>query len=650
MFDFDDSVNIAYNTKMAGKNLVIAKHEILSKTGEFLFLAHSDREFVLRCQLIEADLERSALNKMANVSDSKAKLVRALYEEWKIRHANCSTCKTAHGDMEPQILEELQEIEQMMQCMCGASCKGQFNGTPQCAPGEGCAAGATPGACGQCGQSFQGHDVCSCKGGCGVQWSPTDESVANKVEDHDKWAAETNHGREGSKTAMVKEAMAHYPEGANGMQGGDEETGKAVHEFLTGPGGTDEEGTEIPSYLEELGLHNPEVQARTKGGTPVLVIHHANNEADGNDPFNARRSPTVTMGILGGKPEEGQFAHSIKGCTGVDDTYSSHLCGCKGLPHAVVIEHDTDYDNDAEGNLTAGMHVPANGEFQAAQSLMPMHNLIPLTDDAVAKYPEVFGTLRDSFMKSINDYNRQNPWKPNESDENGRVTPVMDSKGQRMSLSSWLPFKARSNSKSLTYPESPLSHILPGSVVELQPKPGMTKGDSDDRRFAITTGITPTRWQGSHHERRWIPMREQLKAVGQRWGIVPKGNTEGLTDEYGNYREHEEGEPGITLITARTPASTLRHRFLGGILTRGGQSMAVPRLANPQHIIPTVVSRREIKRVVGEPGSVDFGLDNTDELFKTLLKSPGSSNGASSSGGSGGGLRNVTIVPTRRTR
>ena len=198
MFDYDDSIYVAFNAKTAGKNLVAAKHEVLAKSGDFLFLSHSDREFALRCQMMEADIDSVAVRKMSNVSDSKAKLVRALHEEWKLRHANCSICKTAskgdqencaqcgkpathkdvhgylelcddcakgkgkskkdekdkkkksessktaHGDMEPQILEELEEIEQMMQCMCGNKCKGMLNGTPQCAPGQGCAANATP--------------------------------------------------------------------------------------------------------------------------------------------------------------------------------------------------------------------------------------------------------------------------------------------------------------------------------------------------------------------------------------------------------------------------------------------------------------------------------------------------------------------------
>ena len=51
VFDFDDALNTAYMAKAAGKNIVTAKYEVLSKTGEFLFLAHSDKEFALRCQM-----------------------------------------------------------------------------------------------------------------------------------------------------------------------------------------------------------------------------------------------------------------------------------------------------------------------------------------------------------------------------------------------------------------------------------------------------------------------------------------------------------------------------------------------------------------------------------------------------------------------
>ena len=96
MFDYDDSVNLAFDAKIAGKNLVTAKHELLQKTGDFLFLAHSDKELAYRMQMVETDIEKIAYRKLASVSDSKAKLVRAVYEEWQIRHANCDMCKTAY--------------------------------------------------------------------------------------------------------------------------------------------------------------------------------------------------------------------------------------------------------------------------------------------------------------------------------------------------------------------------------------------------------------------------------------------------------------------------------------------------------------------------------------------------------------------------
>ena len=95
MFDYDDSINLAFDAKIAGKKLVTAKHELLTKTGEFLFLAHSDRELASRMQMVEEDIEKVAHRKLANVSDSKAKLVRAIFDEWSIRHASCETCKTA---------------------------------------------------------------------------------------------------------------------------------------------------------------------------------------------------------------------------------------------------------------------------------------------------------------------------------------------------------------------------------------------------------------------------------------------------------------------------------------------------------------------------------------------------------------------------
>ena len=98
MFDYDDSLNLAFDAKIAGKSLVAAKHELLTKTGDFLFLAHSDRELALRMQMVEEDIEKVAYRKLSNISDSKAKLVRTVFDEWKLRHASCEMCKTANLD------------------------------------------------------------------------------------------------------------------------------------------------------------------------------------------------------------------------------------------------------------------------------------------------------------------------------------------------------------------------------------------------------------------------------------------------------------------------------------------------------------------------------------------------------------------------
>jgi hypothetical protein len=93
MFDYDDSINLAFDAKIAGKSLVAAKHELLTKTGDFLFLAHTDRELAFRMQMVEQDIEKVAYHKLANISDSKAKLVRTIHEEWQLRHAGCEFCK-----------------------------------------------------------------------------------------------------------------------------------------------------------------------------------------------------------------------------------------------------------------------------------------------------------------------------------------------------------------------------------------------------------------------------------------------------------------------------------------------------------------------------------------------------------------------------
>jgi len=100
LFDFDNSQDLVFQAKTAGKQIISAKHEALTKLGAFLFLAHSENEFALRCQLFDNDINTIANRRLATVSDSKGKLVRALFAEWQLRHASCNTCKFA-GPLRP---------------------------------------------------------------------------------------------------------------------------------------------------------------------------------------------------------------------------------------------------------------------------------------------------------------------------------------------------------------------------------------------------------------------------------------------------------------------------------------------------------------------------------------------------------------------
>jgi hypothetical protein len=98
MFDFDDSHQLAFQAKTAGKALIAAKYDVLKNTGDFLFNAHSDGEFAQRCEMIDDQLSNVAYNKLATLSDSKTKLAKALHTEWALRHAKCKFCKTAEYD------------------------------------------------------------------------------------------------------------------------------------------------------------------------------------------------------------------------------------------------------------------------------------------------------------------------------------------------------------------------------------------------------------------------------------------------------------------------------------------------------------------------------------------------------------------------
>ena len=89
LFDFDNSQDLVFAAKTAGKQIISAKHEALTKLGAFLFLAHTENEFALRCQMFDNDITDIASRRLASVSDSKGKLVRALFAEWTLRHSFC---------------------------------------------------------------------------------------------------------------------------------------------------------------------------------------------------------------------------------------------------------------------------------------------------------------------------------------------------------------------------------------------------------------------------------------------------------------------------------------------------------------------------------------------------------------------------------
>jgi hypothetical protein len=92
IFDFDDSHEIVFQAKTAGKSLISAKYAVIQDTGDFLFNSHTDGEFAQRCAMIDDELSKIAYNKLANISDSKTKLVKALHTEWTLRHAKCADC------------------------------------------------------------------------------------------------------------------------------------------------------------------------------------------------------------------------------------------------------------------------------------------------------------------------------------------------------------------------------------------------------------------------------------------------------------------------------------------------------------------------------------------------------------------------------
>ena len=94
--EYTDDNELIYQAKAAAKDIVNAKYEVTKKVGDFLFLAHSDEEFYQRATAVDPILESTSSRKLASVSDSKAKLVKALYQEWELKHASCKQCTASY--------------------------------------------------------------------------------------------------------------------------------------------------------------------------------------------------------------------------------------------------------------------------------------------------------------------------------------------------------------------------------------------------------------------------------------------------------------------------------------------------------------------------------------------------------------------------
>lgn len=74
--------------RQASKSLVLARNELTRRVGDWLMNAESPGEFSERLAYIDNDLNSVVHRRLPSVSDGKAKLARALFQEWKIKRAN----------------------------------------------------------------------------------------------------------------------------------------------------------------------------------------------------------------------------------------------------------------------------------------------------------------------------------------------------------------------------------------------------------------------------------------------------------------------------------------------------------------------------------------------------------------------------------
>ena len=101
--EYYDDNELVYQAKQAAKDIVNAKYEVTKKVGDFLFLAHSDEEFYQRATAVDQILDSTSTRRLASVSDSKAKLVKALFQEWELKHASCEDCDPANFNLPERV-------------------------------------------------------------------------------------------------------------------------------------------------------------------------------------------------------------------------------------------------------------------------------------------------------------------------------------------------------------------------------------------------------------------------------------------------------------------------------------------------------------------------------------------------------------------
>jgi hypothetical protein len=120
--EYSDDNELIYQAKAAAKNIVNAKYEVTKQVGDFLFLAQSEEEFYQRVNAIDPIIESTSTRRLASVSDSKAKLVKALFQEWEIKTAK--EVSTQDEKDKEDAISEASEVQKKSKEEKEASAKG----------------------------------------------------------------------------------------------------------------------------------------------------------------------------------------------------------------------------------------------------------------------------------------------------------------------------------------------------------------------------------------------------------------------------------------------------------------------------------------------------------------------------------------------